>query len=552
MIYGHRNDPEGFHRCLREFDRRVPDLRAALRPDDLLVLTRTTAATRRRPRPTTRASTRCSSRTPRAASRARRPPRRRARRRRRDRPPLARRGGPPHDAELPGARSRSGPDARRRRHRAQARRRRRTRRSEIRFLIDGAVRGRPSRTSRSRAWLMAVVLRGLADDEIDALCAAMVESGDVVDLSSLGRPAVDKHSTGGVGDKVTIALAPLVAACGVPCAKMSGRGLGHTGGTLDKLEAIPGFRIDAGRGRVRRARSRAGRLRRRRADGPTSCPPTASLYALRDVTGTVPAPGLIATSRDVEEARRRAPTRSCSTSRSATARSCPRSRRRASWRASCAGLGARAGRPRVVRADRAWTCRSGVRSATRSRSPRRSTCCAARGRRLLDGLVRGSAAALLELGGYADAASRALAGATRRSRPVPAVARGRTLGRGAGRRRAVGRRRRGTCWSGRPSSRPSRPRRPASWTASAPSPWGSPRCASAPAARARTIRSTRRSASSSRSIPATRSRPASRSPGCTRATPLPPRRAATEVLAAARIVDGPVDVPGVVIETIGG
>jgi pyrimidine-nucleoside phosphorylase len=145
------------------------------------------------------------------------------------------------------------------------------------------------------AFCMAVYFRGLTAAETYALMEAMIKTGETVDLrSALGRKVVDKHSTGGVGDKTSIAVGPIVAACGVPFAKMSGRGLGHTGGTLDKLESIPGFRIELSTEELIEQVKTAGMA----IVGATAdlVPADKKLYALRDVTATVDNYSLIAAS----------------------------------------------------------------------------------------------------------------------------------------------------------------------------------------------------------------------------------------------------------------
>jgi pyrimidine-nucleoside phosphorylase len=165
---------------------------------------------------------------------------------------------------------------------------------ELSELILGYARGEIP-DYQLAAFCMAVYFRGLSPQETYALTDAMVKSGETIDLQAeIGRPVADKHSTGGVGDKASLVVGPLVAACGVPFGKMSGRGLGHTGGTLDKLESIPGYRVELSRDEfVRQVRDVGLAVIGQTAE---LVPADKQLYALRDVTATVDNVSLIAAS----------------------------------------------------------------------------------------------------------------------------------------------------------------------------------------------------------------------------------------------------------------
>src|SRR5271155_3755931 len=166
-------------------------------------------------------------------------------------------------------------------------------REEIEFLIAGVTRGHIP-DYQIAAWLMAVVWRGMSSAELAALTEAMLHSGVVLDWPDLPAAKVDKHSTGGVGDKTSLVIAPVVAAAGLYVPMISGRGLGHTGGTLDKLEAIPGFNVNLGLAEFRRVLELAhcGLI----GQTPEIAPADKKLYALRDVTATVESPYLICAS----------------------------------------------------------------------------------------------------------------------------------------------------------------------------------------------------------------------------------------------------------------
>ncbi len=166
-------------------------------------------------------------------------------------------------------------------------------REEIGFFIDGYVRGEIPDYQAS-ALLMAVMLRGMTDSETRYLTLAMARSGETLDLSDVADIVVDKHSTGGVGDKVSLVAVPAVAAAGLPVGKMSGRGLGFSGGTLDKLESIPGYRVDLSVAEFKAQLRDIGIVLT--GQSANLAPADGKLYALRDVTGTVPSLPLIVSS----------------------------------------------------------------------------------------------------------------------------------------------------------------------------------------------------------------------------------------------------------------
>ena len=165
--------------------------------------------------------------------------------------------------------------------------------SQIDWVVDAYTRGAVADEQMS-ALTMAILLNGMTRAEISRWTNAMIASGERMDFSALSRPTADKHSTGGVGDKITLPLAPLVAACGVAVPQLSGRGLGHTGGTLDKLESIPGWRADLTNEAMMHQLEDVGAVIC--AAGAGLAPADKKLYALRDVTGTVEAIPLIASS----------------------------------------------------------------------------------------------------------------------------------------------------------------------------------------------------------------------------------------------------------------
>jgi thymidine phosphorylase len=164
---------------------------------------------------------------------------------------------------------------------------------QIDWVIDAYTRGAVADEQMS-ALAMAILLNGMAPDELARWTAAMIASGERLDLSTVDRPTTDKHSTGGVGDKITLPLAPLVAACGAAVPQLSGRGLGHTGGTLDKLESIPGWRATLTNDEFMRQLREVGAVVCAAGDG--LAPADRKLYALRDVTATVESIPLIASS----------------------------------------------------------------------------------------------------------------------------------------------------------------------------------------------------------------------------------------------------------------